>query len=124
MPQLSGIVRKYIADSGKSRFRMALVLAISVVLTLEALMAMAPLTGSDALHYHFTAPSLWLQHGLAPLYGIVSSFGVGRAHMLIALGLALGSDHFSMGIIFLGGIFPAAALCTFWRVTGCRSSAA
>jgi hypothetical protein len=110
VPDLFVTARNFLADSGKSRFRAALVLAISIVLVLEALMAMAPITGSDALHYHFTTPSLWLQHGLEPLYGIVSSFGVGQAHMLIALGLALGSDHFSMGVIFLGGIFSAAAL--------------
>jgi Protein of unknown function (DUF1420) len=114
-PELFVTLRKFLADSRKSRFRAALVLAISIVLALEALMAMAPLTGSDALHYHFTTPSLWLQHGLAPLYGIVSSFGVGQAHMLIALGLALGSDHFSMGMIFLGGVFAVAALYVLAR---------
>jgi hypothetical protein len=115
VPDLWVTARKFLADSGKSRFRAAVVLSISIVLTLEALMAMAPITGSDALHYHFTTPSLWLQHGLAPLYGIVSSFGVGEAHMLIALGLAIGSDHFSMGVIFLGGIFSAAALYVLAR---------
>jgi hypothetical protein len=110
VPDLFVVARKFLADSRKSRLRAALVLAISIVLILEALIAMAPVTGSDALHYHFTVPSLWLQHGLAPIYGIVSSFGVGQAHMLIALGLAFGSDHFSMGVIFLGGVFSAAAL--------------
>jgi Protein of unknown function (DUF1420) len=115
VPELFVTVRKFLADLGKSRFRTALVLTISIVLTLEALMAMAPLTGSDALHYHFTTPLLWLQHGLAPIYEIASSFGVGQAHMLIALGLALGSDHFSMGMIFLGGVFSAAALYVLAR---------
>ena len=51
----------------------------------------------------------------APIYGIISSFGVGQAHMLIALGLGLGSDHFSMGLIFLGGVFSAAALYVLAR---------
>jgi hypothetical protein len=110
VPQLFLATQDFLAEAKKSRLRAALVLAITIVLTLEALIAMAPITGSDALHYHFTTPSLWLQHGLSPLYGIVSSFGVGQAHMLIALGLALGSDHLSMGVIFLGGVFSAAAL--------------
>jgi hypothetical protein len=115
VPELFAAARKFLSDAGKSRFKAALISAMAVVLTLEAFIAMAPVTGSDALHYHFTAPWLWLQHGFAPLYGIVSSFGVGQAHMLIALGLALGSDHFSMGIIFLGGVFSAAALYVLAR---------
>ena len=108
--ELFHAARKFMADAAKSRLRMAFILAIAAVLAIEALMAMAPLTGSDALHYHFTAVSLWLHNGLAPLYGIINSFGVGQAHMLIALGLALGSDHISMGLIFLGGVFSVAAL--------------
>jgi hypothetical protein len=115
VPQLFRTTRNFLADARKSRFRAALVFAIAIVLALEALIAMAPITGSDALHYHFTAPSLWLQHGLSPIYGIISSFGVGQAHMLIALGLALGSDHLSMGVIFLGGVFSAAALYVLAR---------
>jgi hypothetical protein len=107
--------REFFADAGKSWLRVAVVAAISCVLMMDALMAMAPPTGSDALHYHFTIPSLWLHHGLAPIYGIINSFGVGQAHMLIALGLGLGSDHFAMGIIFLGGAFAAAALYVLAR---------
>jgi Dolichyl-phosphate-mannose-protein mannosyltransferase len=108
--ELSRATREFLSDAAKSQLRTALVFAIAVVLVLEAVMAMAPLTGSDALHYHFTTVSLWLHNGLTPLYGIVSSFGTGQAHMLIALGLALGSDHISVGLIFLGGIFSVAAL--------------
>jgi hypothetical protein len=107
--------REFLTEAGKSWFRLSLVLAIAGVLMIEALMAMAPVTGSDALHYHFTIPAMWLRNGLAPIYGIVSSFGVGQAHMLIAMGLGLGSDHFSMGVIFLGGIFSAAALYVLAR---------
>jgi hypothetical protein len=92
--------------------RMASVLAILIMLFLlsDAFMAMAPLTGSDALHYHFTVPSLWLQHGFRPLFDLTLSFAVGQSHMLILLGLALGSDHISLGLIFLGGVLSAAAL--------------
>ena len=107
--------REFFAETRRSWFRLSLVFAIVGVLMIEALLAMAPLTGSDALHYHFTAPALWLRNGLAPIYELISSFGVGQAHMLIALGLGLGSDHFSMGLIFLGGVFSTAALYVLAR---------
>jgi hypothetical protein len=92
--------------------RVATVLAMLIVALLisDAFMAMAPLSGSDASHYHFTAPALWLQHGFHPLYDITLSFAVGQSHMLILLGLALGSDHISLGLIFLGGVLSAATL--------------
>ena len=93
-----------------SRLATALTILIAIFLICDAFMAMAPLTGSDALHYHFTAPSLWLQHGFHPLYDLTLSFAVGQSHMLILLGLALGSDHISLGLIFLGGALSAAAL--------------
>ncbi len=97
--------------------RLATILAILILFFLlsDAFIAMAPLTGSDALHYHFTAPSLWLQHGFHPLYDITLSFAVGQSHMLILLGLALGSDHISLGLIFFGGLLSAAALYRFAR---------
>lgn len=107
--------RGFLAEARKSRFRFAIVFAIAGVLVLDGLMAMAPLTGSDALHYHFTIPSLWLHDGFKPIYGIINSFGIGQAHMLITLGLALGYDQVAMGIIFLGGLFSAAALYVLAR---------
>jgi hypothetical protein len=113
--ELYRAARKFLTEAGKSWLRLSLVSAIAGVLIIEALMAMAPVTGSDALHYHFTIPALWMSNGLTPIYGIINSFGVGQAHMLIALGLGLGSDHFSMGMIFLGGIFSAAALYVLAR---------
>jgi hypothetical protein len=115
VPELYRAGREFLAGAKKSWFQLSLVLAIASVLMTEALMAMAPVTGSDALHYHFTIPALWLRDGFAPIYGIINSFGVGQAHMLIALGLGFGSDHFSMGLIFLGGIFSAAALFVLAR---------
>jgi hypothetical protein len=113
--ELSGEARKFFAEAKQSRLSFALVLAIACVLTLGAFMAMAPPTGSDALHYHFPIPSMWLHNGFGPIYQIVNSFGVGQAHMLIAFGLALGSDHIAMGFIFLGGAFSAAALYVLAR---------
>ena len=107
--------RDFFASVKKSRLCSALVIAIVGVLTLGVFMSMAPLTGSDALHYHFTIPSLWLHGGFKPIYGIINSFGTGQAHMLIALGLAFGSDQLATGIIFLGGLFSAAALYVLAR---------
>lgn len=115
IPELYRASQGFFVETRKSWFRLSLAAAIAAVLMIEALAAMAPLTGSDALHYHFTIPAMWLHNGLAPIYGIISSFGVGQAHMLIALGLGLGSDHFSMGMIFLGGIFSAATLYVLAR---------
>lgn len=115
IPELFGASRKVFTEARRSRLCSVLVLAIVGILALDGLMVMAPLTGSDALHYHFTVPSLWLHNGFEPLYGIITSFGVGQAHMLIALGLALGSDHVALGLIFLGGAFAAAALYVLAR---------
>ncbi len=99
----------------KSRRTSACVLAILVLLLLDGLIAMAPLTGSDALHYHFAVPSFWLHHGFAPLYGTTLSFAVGQAHMLILLGLTLGSEHIAMGLIFLGGVLATSTLYVLAR---------
>ena len=49
-------------------------LAILGFLVVGALSAMAPLTGSDAMHYHFTAPLLQQARPLAPIYWMVHSF--------------------------------------------------
>ncbi|MFZ0821175.1 MAG: DUF1420 family protein [Candidatus Acidiferrales bacterium] len=100
----------FLAQLKKSRLASLLAILIMLFLLSDAFMAMAPLTGSDALHYHFTVPSLWLQHGFHPLFDLTLSFAVGQAHMLILLGLGLGSDHISLGLIFLGGVLSAAAL--------------
>ena len=61
--ELCRAAQEFLIDVKKSWFRLSLVLAIASVLVIEALMAMAPLTGSDALHYHFTIPALWLRNG-------------------------------------------------------------
>jgi hypothetical protein len=115
IPEILADARKFYSETRKSRLGIGLVWAILTVVALDALMAMAPLTGSDALHYHFTVPALWLRNGFGPLYDIITSFGVGQAHMLIALGLALGSDHIALGLILLGGIFSAASLYVLAR---------
>jgi hypothetical protein len=84
-------------------------------LAVTVLLAMAPLTGSDAMHYHFTAPLLQQGRPLAPIFWMVHSFFLGQAHLLISLGLSLGSDRLSLGFICLGGVLSAGALFAISR---------
>ena len=100
-----------------SRVDFFLLLVIGIVLGLEFLASLAPLTGSDALHYHFTIPKLILAHGFHPEFSISNSFLCGQNHLLILFGLALGSEKAAMGLIFLGGVmtaFSLAALASRW----------
>ena len=83
---------------------------VALIGSLEALVVMAPLTGSDAMHYHFTVPLLELGKPLYPIFSLNHSFLTGNAHLLISLGLALGSDRVSLGFVCLGGFLTAAAL--------------
>jgi len=62
---------------------------VGILLLLQGLAATAPLTGSDALHYHFTAPQLILRAGFHPNFFLSHSFFGGQSHLLILAGLAL-----------------------------------
>ncbi len=85
---------------------------VGLVLLLQGLAATAPVTGSDALHYHFTVPSLILSSGFHPNFFLSHSFFCGQSHLLILTGLALGSSRIAMGLLFLGGVFAAfASVC-------------
>jgi hypothetical protein len=99
------------------RSPMVLVVVILVLLSLAtyALMAMAPLTSPDAMHYHFTVPMLGVGKPLAPMFWLANCLFVSQGHLLIALGLALGSDKLSLGLIYLGGVLTAAALFVLSR---------
>jgi hypothetical protein len=100
-----------------SRADCFLILIIGIVLGVEFLISLAPLTGSDALHYHFTAQKLILEYGFHPDFSISNSFFCGQHHLLILFGLALGSEKLAMGLIFLGGIltvFSLACLASRW----------
>jgi hypothetical protein len=83
--------------------------AIGAVAAFEALCAVAPLTGSDALHYHFAAPLVWLRGGYQPNFFLPHSFLTGQNHLFILAGLAVGSEKFALGLLFLGGVLAAAA---------------
>jgi hypothetical protein len=99
----------------QSGVALLLTLAIAGCVVLDSLLAMAPLTGSDALVYHFTVPMLGLAKGAEPIFWLINSFWVGQGHALIELGLALGSDRISMGLILVGGLLTAGALFVLTR---------
>jgi hypothetical protein len=82
---------------------------------LEALLAMAPLTGSDAMHYHFTAPLLELGRPEHPIFWLTHSFFLGLGHELIRLGLVLGGDKLALLMIFMSGCLTGAALLQLAR---------
>ena len=98
-----------------SNIEKIIVLFTALVLTLEGFAAMAPLAGSDSLHYHFTAPLLILRSGFHPNFFLSHSFFSGQSHLLILAGLALGSSQLAMGFLFLGGVFAAAAAACLAR---------
>ena len=87
-----------------------LLILVVIVASVEFLASQAPLTGSDALHYHFVVQKETLQEGLHPIFSNYHSFLCGQHHLLILLGLALGGEQLALGFIFLGGILTAAAL--------------
>lgn len=93
--------------SGTAR---ALGLCIFFFLGLEALLSTAPLTGSDAMNYHFTAPLLQIGRPEQPIFWLTNSFFMGLGHELIALGLVLGGYRLALLLIFFGGCLTAAAL--------------
>jgi hypothetical protein len=82
---------------------------VAGIVLLQGLAATAPLAGSDALHYHFTAPLLTLREGFHPDFFLSHSFFCGQSHLLILAGLALGSSSIATGLLFLGGVFSALA---------------
>jgi hypothetical protein len=97
--------------------------ATGAVLLVQGLGAMAPVTGSDALHYHFTTPMLILQNGFHPNFFVSHSFFSGQSHLLILAGLTLGSEQLGMGLLFLGGVLAAAsAACLARRWVGRQRS--
>jgi hypothetical protein len=100
---------------------------IAIVACVEFLVAMAPVTGSDALHYHFTVQRHILEQGFHPIFSNSHSFLCGQHHLLILFGLSLGSEHLAMGFLFLGGILTVASfacLASQWasdRIVGAFS---
>jgi len=115
LPKLARAFVGEVRRAGRSP-RMSLVVALVLIcVAVDFLMAMAPLTGSDAMHYHFTVPMIGLGKPSAPIFWLANSFFVGQGHLLVSLGMALGSDRISLGLIHLGGVLTAAALFVLVR---------
>jgi len=106
-------IREQIFQGGL--FRRSLLALLSAIVALEALVSTAPLTGSDAMNYHFTAPLLELHAPLHPIYWLTHSFLTEQGHLLISLGMALGSDRISLGFILVGGLLTGATLFALAR---------
>ena len=100
------IIRRIANLTGLERW---LALSLGAILFLEGFAAMAPLTGSDALHYHFPVPLLILREGFHPNWFLSHSFFTGLSHQLILAGLAAGSERLALGWIYLGGAVASLA---------------
>ncbi len=105
--ELRGLLHRHYS---LGRWGKYLVCLLGVVLASEFLASMAPLSGSDAMQYHFTTQKLVLEQGFHPLFSNSHSFLCGQHHYLILFGLALGSEKVALGLIFLGGVLTAAVL--------------
>jgi hypothetical protein len=107
---LACVSRTLVATAPRTQTDRGLYALLAAVVSIEFLTAIAPLSGSDALHYHFTVPKLILENGFHPIYSLSHSFLCGQGHLLILLGLALGSEKLALAFIFLGGLLTALCL--------------
>ena len=105
--RLRRVLEEMAPQSSLGRILLALVFGVTLI---EFLLALAPLTGSDALVYHFAVQKQILGQGFHADFSNSHSFLCGQHHLLILLGLALGSEQLALGFIFLGGVLTAAAL--------------
>ena len=87
-----------------------LAIFVGGVAAVEFLVSQAPLTGSDALNYHFAFQKLVLEYGFHPVFSNFPSFLCGQHHLLILFGLALQGPRLALGLIFLGGILTVLSL--------------
>lgn len=110
-------------ELANSRSKMLIVTAIAVVLTFEFLACQAPLTGSDALHYHFTTEKLVLQNGFGPQFSIVLSFFLRPASPVNPLRFSAGRRTISNGVhIFRGRVGCLLAGCVGGAVVSFEDS--
>jgi hypothetical protein len=113
--RLLAAIGKDLAGLFRSRAAKLLGIGSLFFLALEFLSASAPLSGSDALHYHFTAPLQEIGRPERPIFWLTHSFFVGLGHELIALGLVLGGDRLALQLIFFAGCLTATALLQLAR---------
>jgi hypothetical protein len=117
----SGIAQLKSLISGASRTDRLLLAILALLLLFEGLASVAPLTGSDALHYHFTSPLLVLRYGFHPDFFLAHSFLTGQGHLLILAGLVAGTDKLALALLYLGGVLAAAATACLARKWASRT---
>ena len=90
---------------------LAWLVLLTGVLLLSLLTVSAPLTGSDALSYHFMVPRLYEDAGrVFPVFWHVNSFfSIGTGHGLILLGTMLGDASTGLRLCHLGGVLSTLA---------------
>jgi hypothetical protein len=103
---LRHLTKRFFALPGISRFLAAVLL---FVLLLQGMATFAPLTGSDAMHYHFAAQQMYLREGFHAPWSLLHGFFCGLGHQLILAGLALGSGQLAQLWLYLGGVVAAFA---------------
>jgi hypothetical protein len=113
IPEVGGVLREILAmfrAMKPSGIGKALIAGVAVTLLLQGVAAAAPLTGSDALHYHFTTARAYLVDGFHPNFSYVESFYFGQSHELILTGLSLGSEKFALVLMYLAGVLAAGGV--------------
>jgi len=110
---LRQVFQKLLALGATERWLAAI---LFLVLALQGIASIAPLTGSDALHYHFTMQALYLAEGFHAPWSLLHGFFCGLSHQLILAGLALGSGQLAQGWLFLGGALGSLATLRLTRL--------
>ena len=79
-------------------------------LGLAGLVSRAPLSGSDAMAYHFAIPQLYANAGrIFDLPSCDYSYLLGTGHMLILLGLGIAGPALALGLCWLPAVLVALA---------------
>jgi hypothetical protein len=113
LADLRRLTQKFFALHGVPRHLAA---GLLFVLSLQGVASLAPLTGSDALHYHFTVQQIYLAEGFHAPWSLLHGFFCGLGHQLILAGLALGSGRLAQLWLFLGGAVGVLATLRIARL--------
>lgn len=100
-----------LSTAGFSRQESWIGAVLLAVVVLNALISVAPLTGSDPMSYHFALPKLYAKTGsIDPILWHTASFFLGLPHMLILSGMVLGADQVALALNFGGGLLSLLSL--------------
>ncbi|MGH9440713.1 MAG: ArnT family glycosyltransferase [Thermoanaerobaculia bacterium] len=83
---------------------------VAAILGLAWIVSCAPLSGSDAMAYHFAIPKLYAAAGrIFEISWSDYSYLLGNGHMLILLGIGLSGSRLALGLCWLPAVFSALA---------------